>query len=104
MYIPLWSRCRSFGKSSPSLASQWNSAIEQLKLLTAQVQDVTHVQSAHALFTRHVSFIYHAVAPCDLSQKIPAPIQGIVIVQLNDTINTVADNLVCATEVLRVRQ
>jgi hypothetical protein len=103
MYIQLWSRCQSFWKSSPSLASQ-NGAIEQLKLLTTQVQDVTRLQSAHVLFTRHVSFIYHGVAPCNLSQKIPAPVQGIVIVQLNDSINTVADNLVCATEGLRVRQ
>jgi hypothetical protein len=54
------------------------SAVEELKLLKAQVQDVARV--------------CNAVARGDLSQKITVPVQGVVMVQLKDVINT----MVCA--------
>ena len=50
------------------------SAIEELRLLKAQVQDVARV--------------CNAVARGDLSQKITVPVQGVVMVQLKDVINT----------------
>ncbi|KIJ38132.1 hypothetical protein M422DRAFT_259285 [Sphaerobolus stellatus SS14] len=50
------------------------SAVEELKLLKAQVQDVARVCKAVALG--------------DLSQKITVPVQGSVMVQLKDVINT----------------
>jgi osomolarity two-component system sensor histidine kinase NIK1 len=50
------------------------SAVEELKLLNAQVQDVARV--------------CNAVARGDLSQKITVPVQGVVMVQLKDVINT----------------
>jgi len=50
------------------------SAVEELKLLKAQVQDVSRV--------------CNAVAKGDLSQKITVPVQGVVMVQLKDVINT----------------
>jgi len=50
------------------------SAVEELKLLKAQVQDVARV--------------CNAVARGDLSQKITVPVQGVVMVQLKDVINT----------------
>jgi osomolarity two-component system, sensor histidine kinase NIK1 len=55
------------------------SAVEELKLLKAQVQDIARV--------------CNAVARGDLSQKITVPIQGVVMVQLKDIINT----MVCAS-------
>lgn len=50
------------------------SAVEELRLLKAQVQDVARV--------------CNAVARGDLSQKITVPVQGVVMVQLKDVINT----------------
>jgi hypothetical protein len=50
------------------------SAVEELKLLKAQVQDVARV--------------CNAVARGDLSQKITVVVQGVVMVQLKDVINT----------------
>jgi osomolarity two-component system sensor histidine kinase NIK1 len=50
------------------------SAVEELKLLKAQVQDVARV--------------CNAVARGDLSQKITVPVQGVVMVQLKEVINT----------------
>jgi osomolarity two-component system, sensor histidine kinase NIK1 len=50
------------------------SAIEELRLLKAQVQDVARV--------------CNAVARGDLRQKITVPVQGVVMVQLKDVINT----------------
>ena len=50
------------------------SAVEELRLLKAQVQDVARV--------------CNAVASSDLSQKITVPVQGVVMVQLKDVINT----------------
>lgn len=50
------------------------SAMEELKLLKTQVQDVSRV--------------CQAVARGDLSQKITVPVQGVVMVQLKDVINT----------------
>lgn len=50
------------------------SAVEELKLLKAQVQDVARV--------------CNAVARGDLSQKITVPVQGVVMVQLKNVINT----------------
>lgn len=50
------------------------SAVEELRLLKAQVQDVAKV--------------CNAVARGDLSQKITVPVQGPVMVQLKDVINT----------------
>ncbi|KAG9073424.1 hypothetical protein FS749_015238, partial [Ceratobasidium sp. UAMH 11750] len=65
------------------------SAVEELKLLKAQVQDVARVCKA--------------VAEGDLSQKITVPVQGVVMVQLKDVINTMVDKLGrFAQEVTRV--
>lgn len=50
------------------------SAVEELRLLKAQVQDVARV--------------CNAVARGDLSQKITVTVQGVVMVQLKDVINT----------------
>ena len=50
------------------------SAVEELKLLKAQVQDVARV--------------CNAVARGDLSEKITVPLQGVIVVQLKDVINT----------------
>ncbi|KAF8800734.1 hypothetical protein BYT27DRAFT_7312960 [Phlegmacium glaucopus] len=67
------------------------SAVEELKLLKAQVQDVARV--------------CNAVARGDLSQKITVPVQGVVMVQLKDVINTMVDKLgQFAKEVTRVSQ
>ncbi|ETW76839.1 hypothetical protein HETIRDRAFT_389878 [Heterobasidion irregulare TC 32-1] len=67
------------------------SAVEELKLLKAQVQDVARV--------------CNAVARGDLSQKITVPVQGVVMVQLKDVINTMVDKLgLFAREVTRVSQ
>jgi osomolarity two-component system, sensor histidine kinase NIK1 len=65
------------------------SAVEELKLLKAQVQDVARV--------------CRAVAAGDLSQKITVPVQGVVMVQLKDVINTMVERLgQFAQEVTRV--
>jgi len=65
------------------------SAVEELKLLKAQVQDVARV--------------CNAVARGDLSQKITVPVQGVVMVQLKEVINTMVDKLgQFAKEVTRV--
>ncbi|KAJ8482196.1 hypothetical protein ONZ45_g15040 [Pleurotus djamor] len=67
------------------------SAVEELKLLKAQVQDVARV--------------CNAVARGDLSQKITVPVQGVVMVQLKDVINGMVDKLgQFAKEVTRVSQ
>ena len=50
------------------------SAVEELQLLKAQVQDVV--------------WVCNAVTRGDLSQKTTVPVQGVVMVQLNDFINT----------------
>jgi osomolarity two-component system sensor histidine kinase NIK1 len=55
------------------------SAVEELKLLKAQVQDVARV--------------CNAVARGDLSQKITVVVQGVVMVQLKDVINTMVFTL-----------
>ena len=55
------------------------SAVEELRLLKAQVQDVARV--------------CNAVARGDLSQKITVPVQGVVMVQLKDVINTMVRNM-----------
>ena len=49
------------------------SAVDELKLLKTQVQDVARV--------------CNAVARGDLSQKITVPVQGVVMIQLKDVIN-----------------
>lgn len=65
------------------------SAVEELRLLKAQVQDVARVCKA--------------VADGDLTQKITVPVQGPVMVQLKDVINTMVDKLgQFAREVTRV--
>ncbi|KAG6379634.1 hypothetical protein JVT61DRAFT_10152 [Boletus reticuloceps] len=67
------------------------SAVEELRLLKAQVPDVARV--------------CNAVARGDLSQKITVPVQGVVMVQLKDVINTMVDKLgQFAKEVTRVSQ
>ncbi|KAI0919650.1 hypothetical protein AcV5_001658 [Taiwanofungus camphoratus] len=67
------------------------SAVEELKLLKAQVQDVARV--------------CNAVATGDLSQKITVPVQGVVMVQLKEVINAMVDKLgQFAKEVTRVSQ
>ncbi|KAG1880958.1 hypothetical protein F4604DRAFT_1749032 [Suillus subluteus] len=66
-------------------------AVEELRLLKAQVSDVARV--------------CNAVARGDLSQKITVPVQGVVMVQLKDVINTMVDKLgQFAKEVTRVSQ
>jgi osomolarity two-component system sensor histidine kinase NIK1 len=63
----------------------------ELQLLKDQVQDVARV--------------CNAVARGDLSQKITVPVQGVVMVQLKDVINTMVDKLgQFAKEVTRVSQ
>ncbi|EKM50990.1 uncharacterized protein PHACADRAFT_262909 [Phanerochaete carnosa HHB-10118-sp] len=65
------------------------SAVEELRLLKAQVQDVAKV--------------CNAVARGDLSQKITVPVQGPVMIQLKDVINTMVEKLgQFAREVTRV--
>ncbi|KDQ51728.1 hypothetical protein JAAARDRAFT_139768 [Jaapia argillacea MUCL 33604] len=65
------------------------SAVEELKLLKAQVQDVARV--------------CNAVARGDLSQKITVPVQGVVMVELKEVINSMVDRLgQFAVEVTRV--
>ncbi|KAG1828463.1 hypothetical protein DFJ58DRAFT_877186 [Suillus subalutaceus] len=65
------------------------SAVEELRLLKAQVQDDARV--------------CNAVARGDLSQKITVPVQGVVMVQLKDVINTMVDKFgQFAKEVTRV--
>jgi methyl-accepting chemotaxis protein len=67
------------------------SAVEELRLLKAQVQDVARV--------------CNAVARGDLSMKITVPVQGVVMVQLKDVINGMVDKLgQFAREVTRVSQ
>lgn len=64
-------------------------AVEELKLLKTQVQDVARV--------------CRAVASGDLSQKVTVPVQGVVMVQLKDVINTMVEKLgQFAQEVTRV--
>jgi osomolarity two-component system, sensor histidine kinase NIK1 len=65
------------------------SAVEELRLLKAQVQDVAKV--------------CNAVARGDLSQKITVPVQGVVMVQLKEVINGMVEKLgQFAKEVTRV--
>jgi osomolarity two-component system sensor histidine kinase NIK1 len=59
------------------------SAVEELRLLKAQVQDVARV--------------CNAVAQGDLSQKITVPVQGVVMVQLKEVINT----MVCQVRITK---
>jgi len=67
------------------------SAVEELRLLKQQVQDVARVCKA--------------VADGDLSQKITVPVQGMVMVTLKEVINTMVDKLgLFAKEVTRVSQ
>lgn len=67
------------------------SAVEELRLLKTQVQDVARV--------------CNAVARGDLSQKITVHVQGVVMVQLKDVINGMVDKLgQFAREVTRVSQ
>ncbi|KAJ4465052.1 histidine kinase [Lentinula aciculospora] len=67
------------------------SAVEELRLLKQQVQDVARVCKA--------------VADGDLSQKITVPVQGMVMVSLKEVINTMVDKLgLFASEVTRVSQ
>ncbi|KAG6865414.1 hypothetical protein C0991_002804 [Blastosporella zonata] len=64
---------------------------QELQLLKDQVQDVARV--------------CNAVARGDLSQKITVPVQGVVMVQLKEVINTMVDKLgQFAKEVTRVSQ
>ncbi|OCH85135.1 hypothetical protein OBBRIDRAFT_713985, partial [Obba rivulosa] len=49
------------------------SAVEELKLLKTQAQDVARV--------------CNAVARGDLSQKITVPVQGVAVVQLKEVLN-----------------
>lgn len=55
------------------------SAVDELKLLKTQVQDVARV--------------CNAVARGDLSQKITVPVQGVVMIQLKDVINAMVSTL-----------
>ena len=65
------------------------SAVEELRLLKAQVQDVAKV--------------CNAVARGDLSQKITVPVQGVVMAQLKEVINGMVEKLgQFAKEVTRV--
>ncbi|KAG6908068.1 hypothetical protein DXG01_006257 [Tephrocybe rancida] len=65
--------------------------VQELQLLKDQVQDVARV--------------CNAIARGHLSQKITVPVQGVVMVQLKDVINTMVDKLgQFAKEVTRVSQ
>ena len=55
------------------------SAVEELRLLKAQVQDV--------------ALVCNAVARGDLSKKITVPVQGVVMVQLKEVINAMVRRL-----------
>ncbi|KAL4248978.1 histidine kinase [Abortiporus biennis] len=67
------------------------SAVEELRLLKDQVQDVANV--------------CNAVAKGDLTKKITVPVQGVVMVQLKEVINAMVDKLgQFAKEVTRVSQ
>jgi osomolarity two-component system sensor histidine kinase NIK1 len=73
----------------PISAESGMSAVEELQLLKAQVQDVARV--------------CRAVAAGDLSQKVTVAVQGVVMVQLKDVINTMVERLgQFALEVTRV--
>jgi osomolarity two-component system sensor histidine kinase NIK1 len=65
------------------------SAVEELRLLKAQVQDVARV--------------CNAVARGDLSQKITVPVQGVVMVQLKNVINTMVIFIALSLSRLRSR-
>ena len=66
-------------------------AVEELRLLKAQISDAARV--------------CNAVAHGDLSQKITVPVQGVVMVQINDVINGMVDKLgQFAREATRVSQ
>jgi osomolarity two-component system sensor histidine kinase NIK1 len=84
----------SFPHNVTSLAADIErnvSAVEELRLLKAQISDVARV--------------CNAVARGDLSQKITVPVQGVVMVQLKDVINGMVDKLgQFAREVTRVSQ
>lgn len=98
--------CATCGRTTPVIAISdtvttppvFNSETEELhhlrmelQLLKDQVQDVARV--------------CNAVARGDLSQKITVPVQGVVMVQLKDVINTMVDKLgQFAKEVTRVSQ
>ncbi|KAF8332381.1 histidine kinase [Cantharellus anzutake] len=95
--LPIGSTCPACGKSIDLEAvltggtsnETGMSAVEELKLLKAQVQDVARV--------------CRAVAAGDLSKKITVPVQGVVMVQLKDVINTMVERLgQFAREVTRV--
>ena len=95
--LPIAGVCPSCGKAlyldsvlaGATLNDSGMSAIEELKLLKAQVQDVARV--------------CRAVAAGDLSQKITVPVQGVLMVQLKDVINTMVERLgQFAREVTRV--
>ena len=67
------------------------SAVEELRLLKAQLQDIARICTA--------------VAHGDFSQKRIVPVQGVVMVQLKDIINGMVDKLgQFAREVTRVSQ
>ncbi|KAK7685262.1 hypothetical protein QCA50_011625 [Cerrena zonata] len=79
---------------SPLAAAAYESGmsiVEEPKLLKQQVQDVSRA--------------CNAVARGDVSQKITVPVQGVVMVQLKEVINTMVDRLSqFAQEVTRVSQ
>ncbi|KAH9946794.1 hypothetical protein B0H21DRAFT_693032 [Amylocystis lapponica] len=79
------------GPLAAAAFGSWLSAIEELKLLKSQVQDVARV--------------CNAVARGDLSQKITVPVQGVMMEQMKAVINDMVDNLGrFAKEVTRVSQ
>ncbi|KAJ3772474.1 histidine kinase [Lentinula raphanica] len=102
--IPQWREWNGFNPSdeSPSVVASGGplaiaaqesglSAIEELRLLKQQVQDVARVCKA--------------VADGDLSQKITVRVQGTVMVTLKEVINTMVDKLgLFSSEVTRVSQ
>ena len=66
-------------------------AVEELRLLKAQISDVARV--------------CNAVAHGDLSQKVTVPVQGVVMIQFRNVVNRMVENLdLFATEVTRVSQ
>jgi osomolarity two-component system sensor histidine kinase NIK1 len=77
------------GPLSAAAFDSGTSAVEELRLLKAQLPDVAHV--------------CEAVANGDLTQKITVPVQGPLMVQIKDLINTMVDKLSqFAKEVTRV--
>jgi len=112
--LPAWTNCPKCGRLPPpttmepvSFASTeeeltyLRSQREELQSLREQVQELQLLKDQ----VQDVARVCNAVARGDLSQKITVVVQGVVMVQLKDVINTMVDKLgQFAKEVTRVSQ